>query len=121
MLPAIYSRDKSEKAKAQRQAVNTTVQGSAADLVKTAMINIAKEMHIRWGAWWCQENVDARRVPHLVLQIHDELLFDVPREHLTEVAHLVKECCSNAIPLSVPTPVSLRIGDNWGALKPYPS
>ncbi|KAJ3340685.1 hypothetical protein HDU93_006542 [Gonapodya sp. JEL0774] len=116
-LPAIHSHNIGERSHAQRQAVNTTVQGSAADLVKVAMIKVAEQFRIRYGCWFEVDDVNvtpARQVPHLVLQIHDELLFEVPESILEEVKGIVAHCMSTAITLSVPLPVNISAAKSWG-------
>ncbi|KAJ3040031.1 hypothetical protein HDV00_011480 [Rhizophlyctis rosea] len=72
-LPAIKSKSMSEKGRAERQAINTTIQGSAADLVKTVMLKVSEAFKDRWG-----HEDDSLRRPRIVLQVHDELVFEVP-------------------------------------------
>lgn len=100
----INSRNKVEKASAERIAINTPVQGSAADIVKTAMINVAKELEkVCNGA-------------KLLLQVHDELILECPDDEKTVngTISLVKDKMENAIKLSVPLRVSVEHGKNWG-------
>ncbi|TPX37004.1 DNA-directed DNA polymerase [Synchytrium microbalum] len=117
-LPAIFSGEMSKRAQAQRQAVNTTIQGSAADLVKVAMIKIRDVFTSKYGCWYAHEEPDSQalHVPHMVLQIHDELLFEVPITMLDEVKEVVEECMMNAITLSVKMPVRFKKGVRWGEL-----
>jgi DNA polymerase-1 len=91
---------------AERTAVNTVIQGSAADLIKLAMIAI----HRRLG----REKLPAR----MLLQIHDELVFEVASEQLSYVARLVAEEMSGVYPLSVPLKVDMEAGPNWADTRP---
>jgi DNA polymerase-1 len=91
---------------AERTAVNTVIQGSAADLIKLAMIAI----HRRLG----EERLPAR----MVLQIHDELIFEVAGERLQDVARLVAEEMSRVYPLDVPLKVDVEAGPNWADTEP---
>lgn len=92
---------------AERQAVNTTIQGSAADLVKNAMKRIEDSFN---------DNFVSKEKPTLVLHLHDELLFEVNRKYLSKTAHLLKKCMES-VSLSVPFPVKLKIGESWGTLR----
>ncbi|XP_045469101.1 DNA polymerase theta [Harmonia axyridis] len=92
---------------AERQAVNTTIQGSAADLVKNAMKRIEDSFN---------DNFESKEKPTLVLHLHDELLFEVNRKYLSKTAHLLKKCMES-VSLSVPFPVKLKIGESWGTLR----
>ncbi len=100
----INSRNKVEKAGAERMAINTPVQGSAADIVKKAMIAVNSALkEINNGA-------------KLLLQVHDELILECPDEPKTieETVALVKDKMENAIKLKVPLRVSIEHGKNWG-------
>jgi len=88
--------------RAEREAVNTPIQGSAADLVKLAMLAVDRE--IRAG------RLDAA----LLLQVHDELVLECPRESAFEVAARVRDLMEGAMTLSVPLSVETGIGENWG-------
>jgi len=100
-LRDIASRNATVRAAAERNAVNTPVQGSAADLVKLAMVRVHAALRER--------SLRSR----LVLQIHDELLLDCPKGEVAEVSALVKEAMENAIPLAVPLKVDVGSGPNW--------
>lgn len=89
------------RAASGRLAVNTRIQGSAAELIKLAMLDISKEL------------VSRRLKSQLLLQIHDELLFEVPAEELEELKVLVQEKMESAMLLSVPLVVNVLIGKNW--------
>jgi DNA polymerase-1 len=85
----------------ERVAINMRVQGTAADMIKLAMINIHKELEKR--------NAKTK----MVLQVHDELVFDAHKDEVDEVRPLVKELMENALPLNVPVLVDTGVGDNW--------
>jgi DNA polymerase-1 len=91
-------------ARAEREAVNHPIQGTAADIIKVAMIRLHKELSARYRA-------------RLVLQVHDELLLEVPEDELAEVFPLVLETMSQAFDLDVPLKVEAETGQNWLELK----
>jgi len=91
----------------ERTAINTVVQGSAADLIKQAMIVIHRRLR--------RENYLAR----MLLQIHDELIFEVPRNELDDLAQLVIEEMTRAATLAVPLEVDLKSGPNWADAEPW--
>lgn len=101
-IPAINSLNKTEKAAAERAAVNTPIQGSAADIVKIAMLNLDKRLRI--------EKSPAR----LLLQVHDELILEAPAQGAEHIALIVKEEMENAVTLSVPLRVDVEISGRWG-------
>jgi DNA polymerase-1 len=90
-----------QKNLAERTAINTVIQGSAADLIKMAMINIDRELRLR--------NLQSR----LILQIHDELVLEVPKQELADVRVLVRTLMNNALDLQVPVEVDVAAGANW--------
>lgn len=90
----------------ERMAVNTVIQGSAADLIKIAMIRI----HRKLG----QSSLRAK----LLLQIHDELIFETPVEEVDQLAELVRHEMIHAVPLDVPLKVDVKTGNNWAACEP---
>lgn len=91
----------------ERTAVNTVIQGSAADLIKLAMIQIHRRLQ--------RERHPAR----MLLQIHDELIFEVPADRLDDLAALAAEEMAAAAPLTVPLKVDLKSGDNWADCEPW--
>jgi DNA polymerase-1 len=99
-IPAINSRNKTEKAAAERVAVNTPIQGSAADIVKTAMLKLDKKL--------------ADSPARLLLQVHDELILECPKDLATETARLVQHEMENAVSLTIPLRVSVETGKRWG-------
>lgn len=97
----INSRNTNARAAAERLAINTVIQGSAADLIKRAMIQIFRRIR--------KEN----RPTHLLIQVHDELVFDVPRAAVQAEAEIIRHEMCTALPLEVPIRVDLAWGDNW--------
>ena len=126
-LQSIHSSNIHARSQAERQAVNTTIQGSAADLVKTAMVNIDKKLLERFpnSGISLDSLVNTSSTPkrptgaYLVLQLHDELLYEVAEKHLKEVAKIVKREMESALEMSVRFPVKVKVGRSWGKLEPY--
>ena len=93
------------KSEAQRMAINMPVQGTASDIIKVAMIKI-------------QQRINALELKtRMILQVHDELVFEVPRSELMEIRGIVQEIMPGAIKLSVPVKVDIKIGKNWGEME----
>ncbi|KXZ52413.1 hypothetical protein GPECTOR_9g457 [Gonium pectorale] len=97
------------RAQAERQAVNTVCQGSAADLVKAAMVTLARRLG--------EAGLAGRA--RMVLMVHDELVFEVESGLLPAVAALVRQVLEGQVALSVPLPVKLSAGPSWGELTEY--
>ncbi|MCH8251603.1 MAG: DNA polymerase I, partial [Planctomycetes bacterium] len=104
-IPELQSRNRQQVAFGERVAVNTVVQGSAADLIKRAMIAIHREL-IRDG-----------RGARMLAQVHDELVFEVPEENVEPAATMIRKKMETAIPLDVPIVVDIAWGANWAAGK----
>jgi len=100
-LPGINSRNKTEKAAAERMAINSVIQGSAADIVKQAMINVSKEL----------DRKEYRT--RLLLQVHDELIFEVPDNELEIMPELVKRAMESAVDLGIPLRAQVEVGQSW--------
>ncbi len=100
-LPDILSSNRTAREFAERTAVNTPLQGTAADLIKLAMIRIHHAL--------IRENLKAK----MLLQVHDELVFEVPPEEIDPVVRLVIEIMEGAYPLRVPLKVDIKTGQNW--------
>lgn len=100
-LPELKSRNRNVRQQGERLAVNTTIQGTAADLIKKAMIDI--DAAIR------KEGLRTA----MLLQVHDELVFEVPEDELDRVRTLVRDLMENVHPLSVPLVVDMGWGANW--------
>lgn len=108
-IPELQSGDPVQRGFGERMAVNSPIQGSAADLIKIAMINVHKKLH--------------EDLPHakMILQVHDELIFEVPEKELEEAKRLVKsemEAVGKQLNLSVPLKVDLGVGKNWRVAHP---
>jgi DNA polymerase-1 len=86
---------------AERNAINAPIQGTSADMIKIAIANIHKEM------------IDNKMKSKMILQVHDELVFDVYKEELDFLSGIVKDKMINALPLCVPIEVNLNTGTNW--------
>jgi DNA polymerase-1 len=100
-LPDILHENRVIRAEAERMAVNTPIQGTAADLIKKAMIRIHDKLK--------KEKSKSR----MLLQVHDELLFEVPEEEVNSIGAMVKEEMEGVYPLRVPLGVDTKIGRNW--------
>jgi DNA polymerase-1 len=105
ILPDIKSTNRQVKATAERMAINSPIQGTAADIIKLAMINIQDELQKR--------GLRTR----MILQVHDELIFDVVPDEMEELKVLVRDKMENAVNLSVPLKVEMGTGENWYDLK----
>merc|ERR1712150_42923 len=107
------------RAAAERQAVNTTIQGSAADIIKKAMINIDLSLFKTFPSNRGLITKDTGSIDcgaYLVLQLHDELIYEVASKDVVRVAKIIRYEMENALRLTVPTPVKIRIGPSWGNL-----
>ncbi len=108
-IPEINSPQMSMRSFAERTALNTPLQGTAADLIKLAMIEIDRRLVAR-GEWRVASKEPAAR---MVLQVHDELLFEVRTDALDALKALVKPAMENVYALAVPLVVDLKVGPNW--------
>jgi DNA polymerase-1 len=104
-IPDIASRNANMRGFSERTAINTPLQGTAADLIKLAMIRIARELR--------EQKLRTR----MVLQVHDELVFDVPMEEVDEVRERVRRAMEQVIELKVPIIAHVAVGPNWRDLK----
>jgi len=100
-IPEINSSNKVVKALGKRLAMNAPIQGSAADIIKLAMVNVTNELE--------KKGFKSK----LILQVHDELILNVYKDEIDEVKFLVKKEMENAIALEVPLVVDVNIGDSW--------
>lgn len=105
ILPDIHSKVRTIKAQAERMAINSPIQGTAADIIKLAMIKIDEEMR--------EKNLQSK----MLLQVHDELIFEVVEDELETMKELVKSGMETVTNLSVPLNVEMGIGVNWLDLK----
>jgi DNA polymerase-1 len=100
-IPEIKSKNSNIRQQGERLTINSPIQGTAADIIKIAMINICKKLKGR--------GLKTR----MILQVHDELLFELPTQELTIVKDIVKKEMEGAITLSVPLSVDINYGKNW--------
>ncbi|MDY6800216.1 MAG: DNA polymerase I [Bacteroidota bacterium] len=100
-LKDINSRNATVRGFAERNAINAPIQGSAADIIKLAMIDVFNELE--------KQNFKTK----MILQVHDELIFDVYKPELEQIKELVKNKMENAVKLSIPLTVDLGTGNNW--------
>lgn len=104
-LPDINSSNFNQRSFAERTAMNTPIQGTAADIIKKAMIDVHKAL------------ADSRLKTRVLLQVHDELVLESPASELEQAKALVKSCMENAVALRVPLLVDVKFGKNWAEAK----
>lgn len=104
-LPAIKSRNFNQRTLAERMAMNTPIQGTAADIIKLAMIRADKALR------------KAGTRSRLLLQVHDELVLEVPEAEVTQVTALLQEAMEHVVELSVPLVIDVKTGKNWAEAK----
>jgi DNA polymerase-1 len=104
-IPEINSSNRQVREAAERMAINMPVQGTSADIIKVAMINLDREITKR------------KLKSKMILQVHDELIFEVPKAEEKEMRKLVPELMSSAIEFSVPLKAAVKTGSNWGEMK----
>lgn len=100
-VPGIQARNANERAASERISLNMPIQGTQADMIKIAMVRLNKRLH--------DEGFQTR----MLLQVHDELVFEAPPEEVDAVSQVIKEEMIAALPLDVPIEVDLDVGDNW--------
>jgi len=103
-VPEVRSANRMIREAAERMAINAPVQGSSADIIKIAMIDLYREMQKR------------RLRSKMLLQIHDELLFEVPESEVAEMKALVSEIMPHAFELRVPVKIDTKLGRNWAEM-----
>lgn len=101
MIPEIHSKNMQIKAAAERLAINTPLQGTAADLIKMAMLQIDEKLK------------EKKSKAFMILQIHDELIFEVPDDEVAQISTLVRDVMQNVFQLKVPLLVDITVGKNW--------
>ncbi|KAG7238374.1 hypothetical protein INR49_030881 [Caranx melampygus] len=128
-LPGITNTNTHIKAHAERQAVNTTVQGSAADIVKLATVNIQKQLrktfpaallshqHTHSASNRCRAGRSQLRGAYFVLQLHDELIYETTEEDLIQISQIVKREMESAVKLYVKLKAKVKVGPSWGNLQ----
>lgn len=107
-LPDIYSPNFNIRSFGERTAMNTPIQGSAADIIKVAMVKVDRELR--------NKGLKTR----MTLQVHDELIFEVPSEEIETVIPLIRDCMENAVILDVPLVVDMKKGLNWYDMEKLP-
>jgi len=100
-IPEIQSRNATERQFGERIAINAPIQGTASDLIKIAMIDIHRELKARHAK------------AEMIIQVHDELIFDMPEEEDRELTPMIVEKMEKGTPLSVPVKVAVKRGSNW--------
>jgi DNA polymerase-1 len=104
-IPDINSANRQVREAAERMAINMPVQGTSADIIKVAMINLYRDMEKK------------RLKSKMLLQVHDELVFEVPDGEMETMRRLVPDVMDSAVKLSVPIKVDTKSGKNWGEMK----
>jgi DNA polymerase-1 len=105
MIPDINASNRQVRESAERMAINMPVQGTSADIIKKAMINLHREM------------IQRKLQSKMLLQVHDELVFEVPEAEMAEMRVLVPDMMVNAIQLTIPLKVDVKTGINWGEME----
>jgi DNA polymerase-1 len=105
-IPEINHANRQLREAAERMAINMPVQGTSADIIKVAMIDLDREI--------AKRKLESK----MLLQVHDELIFEVPEAELAQMRRLVPELMTSAITLSVPLKATVKTGPNWGELEP---
>jgi DNA polymerase-1 len=105
-IPDLNNKNGNLRARAEREAINMPMQSSASDIVKMAMLRVAEALN--------RERLGAR----MILQVHDELVFEVPRQEVARTTEVVKTRMESAARLDVPLVVEIGVGDNWMDAKP---
>jgi DNA polymerase-1 len=100
-VPGINVANRVERGLAERVAVNMPIQGTQADMIKIAMVRLHDRMK--------EQGLKSR----MLLQVHDELVFEVPPDELDAIRSLIQKEMTNALPLEVPVEVDINVGDNW--------
>ncbi len=103
LIPEINSKNGQLRSVAERLAINTPLQGAAADLIKTAMLQIDQRLR------------EEKKQGYMILQIHDELIFELPDEEISGMEKLVREMMQGVVELKVPLIVDIAVGKNWAA------
>ncbi|MCS6949472.1 MAG: DNA polymerase I [bacterium] len=106
-LPEIHHANRNVRQAAERAAINSPLQGTAADIIKMAMIEL--DRRLRREGWQAK----------MVLQVHDELVLDAPPEEISALAGLVRECMSGVARLRVPLKIDVEAGDNWAEMQKF--
>lgn len=104
-LPDINAKNFNRRSFAERTAINTPIQGTAADIIKVAMLKVARNLK------------EARVKSRVLLQVHDELVLEIPAAEQETVGKIVKETMEHAVDLAVPLVADVAVGKNWARAK----
>jgi len=104
-LPELTSTNFNVRAFGERCAMNSPIQGTAADIIKLAMVHVARELK--------EQNLGAK----LILQVHDELIIESPQSEADAVQALLRDCMENVVRLAVPLKTDISVGGDWRACK----
>jgi DNA polymerase I len=120
-LPAITSSNTGVRAAAERAAINSVVQGSAADILKQAMCELDTEIAV-----WARRMGDRQvRMPRLIMSIHDEVIYEVHNSHIDHFVGMLKRVMEHDIPrhfnFPIPLVINVESGVDWGSAQPYVS
>jgi DNA polymerase-1 len=105
-IPELHAANAALRGAGERMAINMPIQGTAADIVKIAMIRLADRL--------AAEGFQAR----MLLQVHDELLLEVPRDEVERLIPVLRETMESALPLDVPLTVDIKSGSDWESMTP---
>jgi DNA polymerase-1 len=110
-IPELRMSNPALRGAGERMAINMPIQGTAADIIKIAMIRLPERLR--------EARVDGRPLrARVLLQVHDELVLEVPRDEVDAVAPIVRETMEGALKLDVPLTVDIKVGDDWESMKP---
>ncbi|MGZ6269471.1 MAG: DNA polymerase, partial [Candidatus Limnocylindrales bacterium] len=105
-IPELHAANGALRSAGERMAINMPIQGTAADIIKIAMIRLAARLR------------DGGFRSRLLLQVHDELVLETPRDELERVAPVLRETMEGALKLDVPLTVDVKVGDDWESMTP---
>ena len=100
-IPELSAKNKNLQAFGERVAMNSPIQGSAADIIKIAMINVYNALRTA--------GIDAK----LILQVHDELIIECHKDCVAKASEILRECMENAVETTVPLTAEVSVGSNW--------
>jgi DNA polymerase I len=110
-IPELRMTNPALRGAGERMAINMPIQGTAADIIKIAMVRLPEKLR--------EGRLDGRPLrARVLLQVHDELVLEVPREEVDVVASIVRETMESALQLDVPLTVDIKVGDDWESMKP---
>jgi len=112
-LPDINSRNQNVRSNAERQAINMPIQGTAADMIKIAMIKINAKLKMKNEKLKMKNEKLNVKNAKMLLQVHDELVFEIAKSQESRIKSLIVEEMKNALPLCVPIEVEVGVGNNW--------